>query len=129
MRNVKLENRAVLTISNSAWDKHRPKRHAFAAMSLAQTNYGVLWGKEKYYVAVSLRRLGCCLGLHPPLPCRGLCLVLDLPERHPQDEPVVLFPARPLVPTWGGCFTEIAKTDEKRAIGTNRYELIEFLGR
>jgi hypothetical protein len=40
----------------------------------------------------------------PPLPRRGLCLVLNLPERHPQDERVVLFPARPLVPPWGGRF-------------------------
>jgi hypothetical protein len=46
---------------------------------------------EIYYVPVSHRRLGCCLGLSPPLPRRGLCPVLDLPERHPQDERVVLF--------------------------------------
>jgi len=68
-----------------------------------------LWGKEKYHVAVSPRRLGRCLGMSPPLSRRGLCSVLDLPECHPQDDYVVLFQTRPLVRLGAGAlhFTDL----------------------
>lgn len=84
-------------ISDFLCDNYIPQCLAFTAIPLAQTNYGVLWGKEKYHVAVSPRRLGRCLGMSPPLPRRGLCSVLDLPECHPQDDHVALFQTRPLV--------------------------------
>jgi hypothetical protein len=56
-----------LTISDSAGDKHSPERLAFAAMSLAQTNYGVLWGKGKYIMSQSpIVALVVALACPPP---------------------------------------------------------------